>query len=49
MSDPPLSDIDFINKIDRVWTTLKPARFLILIVPCENFESFEDTWQKWRQ
>ena len=23
MSDPPLSDIDFKNKMARVWTTLK--------------------------
>ena len=23
MSDPPLSDIDFENKMDGVWTTLK--------------------------
>ena len=25
MSDPPLSDIDFKNKMARVWTTLKPT------------------------
>ena len=31
MSDPPLSDIDFKNKMDWVWTTLKLFQFAISI------------------
>ena len=37
MSDPPLSDIDFTNKMALVWTTLKIFHFLTMLKVDQNY------------
>ena len=46
MSDPPLSDIDFKDKMDWVWTTLK---MIILSFSQKSFSGHESDFpRKWR-
>ena len=46
MSDPPLSDIDFRNKMTWVWTTLNDLNILLISDSNDTLDSnFEDSFR----
>ena len=46
MSDPPLSDIDFINQMAWVLTTLKRSGYKVILRPKREKQSFAENRQK---